>query len=268
MNQEGISREEFEAFLAGAVKRGASDIHLKTGSPPVLRMDGVLKQIKSSPMTNIDMEAVAGYILAAKIDPPSLKKLTQIDLPYSIEKTCRFRVNIFKQRQNISVVLRNIPMDIPTFKSLGLPPVIRKMAEETSGLILVTGATGSGKSSTLAAMINHINQTSPVHIITIEDPIEFVHRDNTATVSQREVGADTESFNDALRAALRQDPDVILVGEIRDHETIDIALKASETGHLVMSTLHTPDAEKALAGCWPCSLPKSRSSYATGWPTT
>jgi len=246
MQQHVIMKDEFEAFLGGAVKRGASDIHMKTGSPPMVRIDGVLKQIKSSPLTAEDMEAIAHYILASKLHPPSIEELTQIDLPYAIENSCRFRVSLFRQRGSLSVVLRSIPMQIPTFKSLGLPPVLAKIADENRGLILVTGATGSGKSSTLASMIHHINETRAVHIITIEDPIEFVHKDNMASLSQREVGADTENFNAALRAALRQDPDVILVGEIRDYETIDIALKAAETGHLVFSTLHTPDCGKTV----------------------
>jgi twitching motility protein PilT len=246
MQQGIIKKEEFDAFLAGAVRKGASDIHIKTGAPPTLRLDGNLVHIKSPPMSGLDMEAIAGYILASKLRPPSLEELTQVDLPYSIESFCRFRVSIFKQRGSLSVVLRSIPMDIPTFQTLGLPPVLQKISEEVRGLVLVTGVTGSGKSSTLAAMIDHINHSRSVHIITIEDPIEFIHNDVKARISQREVGTDTENFNAALRAALRQDPDVILVGEIRDHETIDIALKASETGHLVLSTLHTPDAGKTL----------------------
>jgi len=243
-----IKKEDFDAFLYSAVKKGASDIHLKTGSPPSVRVNGVLIHLNLPPISKQNIEAITGYILSSKINPPSINEITQIDLSYTTSPPIiyRFRVSIFKQRGNLSIVFRNIPAEIPTFQSLGLPPVIEKISQESRGLILITGATGSGKSSTLAAIINYINHTKAVHIITIEDPIEFIHEDIKARISQREVGTDTENFNSALRAALRQDPDVILVGEIRDHETIDIALKAAETGHLVLSTLHTPDAAKTL----------------------
>jgi len=246
MPAPALSKEEFNAFLAGAVRRTASDIHLKTDSVPFLRITGDVKPLTHAVMTRADMEAITSFILAQKIKPPPLDELTEVDVPYTVPGLCRFRVNIFRQRGSISVVLRSIPLAVPTFESLGLPPVLRKICEERRGLVLVTGATGSGKSSTLAAMIHEINSTKPVHIITIEDPVEFVHDDIKASVSQREVGSDTEGFGKALRAALRQDPDVILVGEIRDHETIDIALKAAETGHLVLSTVHTPDAGKTI----------------------
>jgi twitching motility protein PilT len=174
------------------------------------------------------------------------KETQEVDLAYSVPGLGRFRCNIFQQRSMVGMVIRLIPMQIRTFEELGLPPVLKKIADEERGLVLVTGTTGSGKTTTLAAMIDHINRTRPTHVMTVEDPIEFVHRDNKAIVNQREVAVDTKSFAQALRSALRQDPDVILVGEMRDFDTIDTALLAAETGHLVFSTLHTLDATETI----------------------
>ncbi len=241
-----MTRDEFEKLLGWAVESGASDVHLKVASRPLVRIDGVLRPVKTPVLTPEDTNVCVQRVLEGRLAKHSPSEIDDLDVPFSLPNVSRFRVNIFRQRQTLSLVLRTIPTEVPTFDKLGLPPVMKKVSEETRGLILVTGATGSGKSSTLAAIIRHINATRPVHIVTIEDPIEFIHRDEKATVSQREVGADTAGFNTALRAALRQDPDVILVGEIRDHETIDIALKAAETGHLVLSTVHTPDAAKTI----------------------
>jgi twitching motility protein PilT len=241
-----MTREDFDRLLSWAVESGASDIHMKVGSKPIVRIDGVLKPVKVATLTAEDTNVAVQRVLAGRLAKHTPAEIDDLDIPFALEGVSRFRVNIFRQRGSLSLVLRTIPTEVPTFKDLGLPPVLEKVAEEKRGMILVTGATGSGKSSTLAAVIRHINATRPVHIVTIEDPIEFIHRDEKATISQREVGADTKGFNSALRAAMRQDPDVILVGEIRDYETINIALKASETGHLVLSTVHTPDAAKTI----------------------
>lgn len=236
----------FDKFLAAAVKAGASDIHLKAGAQPTLRVHGVLKEVKLEAVTEDGMRGLVGHMLDAHGLEYDLKRLKEYDTSYVVEGVGRFRVNILKQKGNYAAVLRVIPRKIPTLDELGLPPVLKKMAREERGLILVTGVTGSGKSTTLAAMINEINAEHRKHIVTIEDPIEFLHEDKLSRVTQREVGADTESFSMALRAALRQDPDVILVGEMRDATTIDTGLKAAETGHLVFSTVHTTDAAKTI----------------------
>lgn len=236
----------FDKFLAAAVKAGASDIHIKANAQPTLRVHGVLKEVKLDPITSNGMERLIGHVLeriGLDFEP---KKLKEYDTSYQVEGVGRFRVNILKQKGQFAAVLRVIPQNIPTLDALGLPEVLKKVAREERGLILVTGVTGSGKSTTLAAMVNEINRSTRKHIVTIEDPIEFLHQDQLARVTQREVGADTESFSMALRAALRQDPDVILVGEMRDSVTIDTALKAAETGHLVLSTVHTTDAAKTI----------------------
>ncbi|MCP4199739.1 MAG: PilT/PilU family type 4a pilus ATPase [Proteobacteria bacterium] len=225
----------------------ASDIHLKVGSPPIYRIQKMLRPTREEPLTAADTMDICRYILEK--NPAALEKIDEIrdfDTSFNLPGKCRFRVNIFRQRGAMSLVLRMILDQIPTFEDLLLPPQVAELASINRGLVLVTGATGSGKSSTLAAIINQVNETRAAHIVTIEDPIEFLHKDKRASVSQREVGNDTVDFNNALRAALRQDPDVILVGEMRDLETIDIALKASETGHMVYSTVHTPDAAKTI----------------------
>jgi twitching motility protein PilT len=241
-----MDKNTFHKLLEIANKTNASDIHLKVGAPILLRVNGVLQEAKSPVLRAEDTEALVRIVLAKVKPPPDIDTLLEWDGSYSLEGVSRFRVNVYRQRNTLALILRSIPFDIPTVKSLHLPEVLDEIAQEERGLILVTGVTGSGKSSTLAAMINYINQNRKCHILTIEDPIEFMHRNAKASISQREIGLDTAAFNIALRAALRQDPDIILVGEMRDTETIDIALKATETGHLVFSTVHTTDVQKTI----------------------
>ena len=236
----------FNQLLGAAVKNGASDLHFKVNAAPALRINGTLRPIKAPAMAVEDLNRVAGHILTAARWRGVVEDLREVDTSYALEGVGRFRASVFRQKGNLAVVLRAIPFVVPTFEKLGLPPVLQKIASEERGLILVTGVTGSGKSSTLAAIVDYINQTKRSHILTIEDPIEFLHEDKNSRVTQREIGPDTPSFSTALRAALRQDPDVILVGEMRDHETIDIAIKAAETGHLVLSTVHTTDAVRTI----------------------
>jgi twitching motility protein PilT len=237
---------DINQLLKHAIDQGASDVHLKVGNFPVVRVNGKLK-----PLTNdvrLDHEALvtmAATIMSAN-QRQRFKDAQELDLAYSVAGLGRFRCNVFQQRGTIGIVLRVIPMGVRTFDELDLPPVLRTIADEQRGLVLVTGTTGSGKSTSLAAMIDHINNTRDTHIITIEDPIEYLHRDHISILNQREIGSDTRSFAHALRSALRQDPDVILVGEMRDMETIETALHAAETGHLVFSTLHTLDATETI----------------------
>ena len=233
-------------LLGAAVKTGASDIHLKVGSPPLFRMVGDLREVKAPRLMPEDTRNAALLLISGEEVKKQLDTLKEYDGSYSIRDVGRFRVNVFRQRGTLECILRVIPYGIPTFEDLGLPPVLTEICKEERGLILVTGVTGSGKTSTLAAMVGYINNNYKRHILTIEDPIEYLHRDEKSSVSQRELGADTSSFSAALRSALREDPDVILVGEMRDHETIDIAIKAAETGHLVLSTVHTTDAPKTI----------------------
>ncbi len=243
----------FDKVLAKAREVGASDIHLCTGVLWKYRVHGRVVPITSlNPLKKDESEAIVRHIMSASgtlvrgdLDN-QIRTLTDLDLSYSLPGVSRFRVNICRQRGTFSLVLRLIPVDCPSIEDLALPKVIRDIAHEERGLVLVTGVTGSGKSTTLAAMTREINLTTPCKIVTIEDPIEYLHTEVKASVIQREVGADTRSFAKALRAALRQDPDIILVGEMRDRETIDIAIKAAETGHLVLSTLHTIDAPKTI----------------------
>ena len=242
-----MEQRTFNQLLAAAVKNGASDLHLKAGAPPALRINGALLPVKVPALMPEDTKAVADFILKGSRWKGSLDDLRDWDTSYAVEDVGRFRCNIFRQKGNFALVLRAIPFNVPTVESLGLPPVVKSMAEYERGLILLTGVTGSGKSSTLAAIVRQINETTRAHILTIEDPIEFLHEDRLSRITQREIGPDTVSFSTALRAALRQDPDVILVGEMRDTETIEIALKAAETGHLVLSTVHTTDAAKTIS---------------------
>ena len=231
-----------QELLKLMVERGSSDLHLKVGLPPVLRIHGDLHILKEMPrLQREDTVAIASEILNKK-QKAAFNENFEIDFAHSVPGLGRFRCNAFLQRGSVGIVFRAIPTVIKSVEELRLPIVLNQRALEPRGLILVTGITGSGKTTTLASMIQHINQNLDVHIITIEDPIEYMHRDNRAIINQREVGADTKAFSLALRSALRQDPDVILVGEMRDKETIETAITAAETGHLVMSTLHTADA--------------------------
>jgi twitching motility protein PilT len=229
---------------------GISDLNLSVGRPPQVELDGHLRPVAYAGIERLlpyQTELIALRLLAGKRDlADKLVKTGSVDLSYSLAKRTRFRVNVFAQRGSYSIVLRVIPNKIPTVEELGIPPQLNEIGNERNGIVLVTGPTGSGKSTTLAAIINKINHDAAVHIITIEDPIEYLHPHIKSTINQREVGADTQTFSLALRAALRQAPKVILVGEMRDVETISIALEASETGHLVLSTLHTIDASKTI----------------------
>ena len=233
-------------LLAVGVQNGASDIHFRPGDPPTYRVNGSLRALKADRLGPEQTKQVVLNLISDPAVHSRIDTLQEFDTSYAVTGVSRFRVNIYRQRGSLSAILRIIPAKIPTLEDLKLPEVLKSIAGSERGLVLLTGATGSGKSSTLAAMIDHINRTENLHILTIEDPIEFLHRNIKSSISQREIGADTVSFNIALRAALRQDPDVILVGEMRDTETIDIALKASETGHLVFSTVHTTDASKTI----------------------
>ncbi len=244
----------FDQLLTAGMKNHASDIHFKVGSPPVFRINGEVREVKAPKLRPEDTRDIALHLIMDKELQEQIDELRDHDLSYMLEGVGRYRVNVFRQMGSLAIVLRLIPLGVPTFEELGLPQVLEKIADNERGLVLVTGVTGSGKTSTLAAMIDHINKNRRRHILTIEDPIEFIHPDVKSSVSQREIGTDTKDFSEALRRALRQDPDVILVGEMRDHETIDIALKAAETGHLVFSTVHTTDAAKTinrLAGVFP-----------------
>jgi len=239
-------RLEIDSLLTAAVRNKASDIHLKPGHVPVFRVNGKLSDLARHPVLMAqDINRVAERMMD-KRQLEQFQQRNEIDLAYSIAGVGRFRVNIFRQSGTIAIAIRTVPFHIKNFQELFLPPVLAKICEERRGMVLVTGATGSGKSTTLAAMVNYINQSRTDHIITIEDPIEFMIRDNKSIVSQREVGFDTNDFINALRAALRQDPDVILVGEMRDYETINTALLAAETGHLVFSTLHTTNVMETI----------------------
>jgi twitching motility protein PilT len=235
-------------LLWTTVEAGASDLHLKIGQPPILRVDGSLEPLPTwPPLDSAQLEQIVEEVGAS--DPVRLAafwETGELDTAYQIAGLPRFRVNAFRQRGDISFAFRLIPEEVPSFASLHLPPGVQRLAESHHGLVLVTGATGAGKTTTLASMIGHINQTRRQHIVTIEDPIEILHGDASSIVSQREVGLDTESFQQALRRVLRQDPDVILIGETRDAETAQVALQAAESGHLVLSTMHTIDAAETV----------------------
>jgi twitching motility protein PilT len=238
---------ELNEILSVGMKAKASDIHIKAGLPPVYRVDGALRPLPKAPRISPDAARQMAEAVMNERQRARFEETHEVDLSYGVPGLGRFRINVFLQRGTVSLVFRAIPFDIKSMNELCLPPVLKKLASENRGLLLVTGATGSGKSTTLAAMIDYINENRTAHIVTIEDPIEYLHKDKKCIINQREVGFDTESFGVALKSALRQDPDVILVGEMRDHETIETAMTAAETGHLVLSTLHTIDATETIS---------------------
>lgn len=235
-----------ERIIKAAVERGASDVHIKADDVVRARIDGRLVALTKQALTADQTRAIALHFMSTDAERASVDTLRDHDTSWASPGVGRFRVNIMRQRATYSIVMRVIPENVPTFTSLRLPPVLDRIAHVERGMILVTGVTGSGKSSTMAALVNAINGSYERHILTLENPIEFIHPDLKSSVTQREVGLDTDSFRMGLRAALRQDPDVILIGEMRDTETIDTAMKAAETGHLLISTLHTPDAQSTI----------------------
>jgi twitching motility protein PilT len=235
----------FKAVLQRMIQQNASDLHLKVGRPPVLRVNGDLTLLDQPPLRPEDLKSLAEQIMT----PRQVKEFAdhkEADFAIGVPGVGRFRVNVYQQRGTVAYAMRAVPYQVKTISELNLPPVVEQIALRPRGLVLVTGVTGSGKSTALAAMIQHINEKRHANVITIEDPIEFLHRDINSSINQREVGADTGSFAQALRRVLRQDPDVILIGEIRDSETLEVALKAADTGHLVFSTLHTTDATQTI----------------------
>ncbi len=236
-----------EKIIQAAVERGASDLHIKAGDVFRARIDGKLVPLTKQRLSPEQTKAIALRFIPSEEDRARIDRIQDYDCSWGAPGIGRFRVNILKQRSSFMIVMRVIPFEVPSFETLKLPNVLQRIAGAERGMILVTGVTGSGKSSTMAAMINHINRTAQKHIVTLENPIEFLHRDVNSSLTQREIGTDTESFKSGLRAALRQDPDVVLIGEMRDPETIDTAMKAAETGHLLLSTLHTPDATTTVS---------------------
>ncbi|MDB2682949.1 type IV pilus twitching motility protein PilT [Alphaproteobacteria bacterium] len=232
-------------LLAFTMQNDASDLHLSAGSPPIIRVSGLLKRVKADPLSSDDIRTML-YSIMKDDQRAEYERDMELDFAIALGEKARFRVNAFTTRLGTCAVFRTIPSEIPTMKQLDLPPVMRRFAELEKGLVLVTGPTGSGKSTTLASMINHINLNTQKHILTVEDPVEFFHKSQKSLVNHREVGTDTMSFKRALKSALREDPDVILVGEMRDYETISLALTAAETGHLVFGTLHSNSATKTI----------------------
>lgn len=237
-----ITKEDFLKLVKSAAANSVSDIHIRTDERPCFRMRGDLVPIKTENYSYEDVKLVAQVLIKDEKTRGQIDSLKELDGSYDIPGVCRLRYNFLRYQGKIGIILRLINAQIPTTEALGIPPVVNKIAMAHNGLVLVTGATGSGKSSTLAAMINHVNQNKAVHILTLEDPVEYIHRPIKSRITQREIGEDTNDFTDALRSALRQDPDIILIGEMRDAETVSIALKAAETGHLVFGTVHTTDA--------------------------
>ena len=238
---------DIDAALRYVVEREGSDLHIKVPAPPMARIHGELRPVEGGqPLTSEDTELAFEHMCKDPVLREEFAKVGEADYSYDLPGVSRFRVNTFRQRGHVSIACRAIPFQVRTIEDLGLPEVIRNLAEEQRGIVLLTGTTGSGKSTTLAAMVDRINSTRPRHIVTLEDPIEYLHRDKLSIINQREVGPDTESFGRAMRRVLRQDPDVILIGEMRDEETVRTALSAAETGHLVLSTLHTLDATETI----------------------
>src|SRR5262247_1483804 len=238
--------QSIDQLLTIACSKGASDLHIKAGSFPFMRINGELQPMVEAQRLAAEDTLNMAFSIMNNRQKQRFNENSEIDIAYGVSGLGRFRCNIFQQRGTVGMVLRVIPTTVRTGEELRLPPVIERLADNQRGMLLVTGSTGSGKSTTLAAMIDYINRTRTGHIVTIEDPVEFLHRDKKSYVNQREVDVDTRSFYEALRGALRQDPDVILVGEMRDYETIETALMAAETGHLVLSTLHTLDATETI----------------------
>jgi twitching motility protein PilT len=236
---------DLDQLLHEAVQREASDVHVKVGSRPFLRIDGNLEQTNYDEVLSADTERIA-FAIMPKQRAEEFLTANEADFAYAVAGLGRFRVNVFRQRGSVGMVLRRVLPGIPSFEELGLPPAVRRLADEPRGLVLVTGPTGSGKTTTLACMIDHINETQRRHIVTIEDPIEVLHNDKQSIVNQREIGTDTDDFHAALKRAMRQDPDVILIGEMRDPETVWASIAAAETGHLVFSTLHTISATDTI----------------------
>ena len=235
-----------EVFKA-AIEKGASDIHMKSGDVVRARIHGTLYPLTEQKLTHEQVRQIGLKLIPHERDRQKIDEILDYDCSWGLPGLGRFRVNILRQRGTFSIVMRVIPIEIPNFEDLRLPSVLETIAQNERGLILVTGVTGSGKSSTMAAMIGYINRHRQRHVVTLENPIEFLHRDQRSSITQRDIGTDTETFGTGLRAALRQDPDVILIGEMRDRETIDIALKAAETGHLVISTVHTKNAAQTIS---------------------
>src|SRR6266567_1042660 len=233
-------------IIKAAVDRGASDIHIKSGDAFRARVHGKLVPLTKQALTPEQTKQIALHLITNEEDKARIDKMTDYDCSWFADGIGRFRVNIMKQRGSFMIVMRVIPLEVPTFEKLQLPRIMARIAEAERGMILVTGVTGSGKSSTMAAMINYMNQHSNRHILTLENPIEFLHKDIQSAITQREIGSDTSDFKQGLKSALRQDPDVIMIGEMRDAETIDTAMKAAETGHLLISTLHTADATATI----------------------
>jgi twitching motility protein PilT len=242
MNRDGLNQ-----LLTAATHNHASDVHLQIGEHPLFRINGQLNQVKYHALTSPEMSEIVTNLAGEDRFERQFKDKAEFDVSYDIPSVGRYRVNVFKQRGYYAAVLRVVPLQIKTFEELHLPLVMEKIANLRRGLILTSGATGNGKSTTVAAIIDHINRTRRNHIVAIEDPVEFVFTNKSSVVSQREVGSDTGSFHEGLHAAMRQDPDVIFIGEVRDKETVETALKAAETGHLVISTIHTPDAQGTVA---------------------
>ncbi|MGI6295196.1 MAG: type IV pilus twitching motility protein PilT [Armatimonadota bacterium] len=242
---KSVSEIHLDDLLRDACEKGSSDLHLTVGLPPVVRVDGSLQHLNYAPLLPNDSQRLIYDILSTD-QVQWFEKTRELDFSYGVSAVGRFRVNVYRQRGSVGAALRAIPDQIPSFEQLGLPPVLRELTRKHSGLILVTGPTGSGKSTTIACMIDAINAEQPIHIMTIEDPIEYLHRHKRAMINQRELNTDTDSFENALRAVLREDPDVILIGEMRDLETIAAALTLAETGHLVFGTLHTRNAPQTI----------------------
>lgn len=259
MGEMGMTIQDLFKWMAD-VK--ASDLHLKTGRPPIVRVDGDLRPFDLPVLDGKMIEDLLKPVMSAETQE-KFHRTHEADFSYQLPGIARYRINMFQQRGETGGVMRRIPLDIPTSEKLGLPPVINKLADQENGMILVTGPTGSGKTTTLAAMIEHINQTRPVHIMTIEDPIEFVYEDKKAAINQRELGIDTTSLDAALKSVLRQDPDIILMGEMRDRETIGFGITAAETGHLLFATLHTNNAVQTLERMLDMTPPEVRDAVRT-----